>query len=55
MVQKGYGWLLKEAAKTHRPEVTSFLEQNVHLMPRTAFRYAIELFPPAERKRLMAL
>jgi 3-methyladenine DNA glycosylase AlkD len=55
MVQKGYGWLLKETAKAHRPEVTAFLEQNVRRMPRTAFRYAIELFPAAERKRLMAL
>jgi 3-methyladenine DNA glycosylase AlkD len=55
MVQKGVGWLLKETAKSHRDEVTAFLEQNVGRMPRTAFRYAIELFPPAERKRLMAL
>jgi 3-methyladenine DNA glycosylase AlkD len=55
LVQKGYGWLLKEAAKQHRPEVTAFLEQHVRRMPRTAFRYAIELFPSAERKRLMAL
>lgn len=55
LVQKGFGWLLKEAARTHRPEVTAFLEQHAHRMPRTAFRYAIELFPPAERKRLMAL
>jgi 3-methyladenine DNA glycosylase AlkD len=55
MVQKGFGWLLKEAAKEHRPEVTVFLEQSVRRMPRTAFRYAIELFPPGERKRLMAL
>lgn len=55
MVQKGFGWLLKEAAKQHRPEVTAFLEQHVRVMPRTAFRYAIELFPNSERKRLMAL
>jgi len=55
LVQKGFGWLLKEAAKQHRPEVAAFLEQNVRKMPRTAFRYAIELFPPTERKRLMAL
>jgi len=55
MVQKGFGWLLKEAARQHRREVTAFLDQYARRMPRTAFRYAIELFPPAERKRLMAL
>jgi 3-methyladenine DNA glycosylase AlkD len=55
LVQKGYGWLLKEAARQHRPEVATFLERHVRRMPRTAFRYAIELFPPDERKRLMAL
>ncbi len=55
LVQKGYGWMLREAAKEHRPEVTAFLEREVRLMPRTAFRYAIEKFPPPERKRLMSL
>jgi 3-methyladenine DNA glycosylase AlkD len=55
LVQKGFGWLLKEAAREHRAEVTAFLERNVRHIPRTAFRYAIELFPPTERKRLMAL
>ncbi len=55
LVQKGFGWLLREAAKEHPTEVTAFLEQEVGRMPRTAFRYAIEKFPPAERKRLMAL
>jgi 3-methyladenine DNA glycosylase AlkD len=55
MVQKGYGWMLREAAKTHMPEVTSFLEEHARRMGRTAFRYAIEKHSPAERKRLMRL
>lgn len=55
LVQKGFGWLLREAAKEHAAEVTAFLEREVGRMPRTAFRYAIEKFPPDERKRLMAL
>jgi 3-methyladenine DNA glycosylase AlkD len=55
LVQKGFGWLLREAAKEHRFEVTAFLEQEAGRMPRTAFRYAIEKFPPDERKRLMSL
>jgi 3-methyladenine DNA glycosylase AlkD len=55
LVQKGYGWLLREAAKTHEAEVTAFLERHVARIGRTAFRYAIEKYPPDERKRLMAL
>jgi 3-methyladenine DNA glycosylase AlkD len=45
MVQKGYGWLLKEASRQHRQEVFDFVMRNKHEMPRTALRYAIELMP----------
>ena len=45
MVQKGYGWLLKEASRRHTEEVFSFVMKNKRLMPRTALRYAIELMP----------
>ena len=49
MVQKGYGWLLKEASRKHTDEVFSYVMQNKAAMPRTALRYAIELMPK-ERK-----
>jgi 3-methyladenine DNA glycosylase AlkD len=45
MVQKGYGWLLKEASRKHNDEVFSFVMENKRRMPRTALRYAIELMP----------
>ena len=45
MVQKGYGWLLKEASRTRQEEVFSYIMQNRQRMPRTALRYAIELMP----------
>lgn len=45
MVQKGYGWLLKEASRKHTGEVFSYVMKNKRLMPRTALRYAIELMP----------
>jgi 3-methyladenine DNA glycosylase AlkD len=45
MVQKGYGWLLKEASRKHTREVFSYVMKNKRLMPRTALRYAIELMP----------
>lgn len=45
MVQKGYGWLLKEASRRHQNEVFQYVIQNKKGMPRTALRYAIELMP----------
>ena len=45
MVQKGYGWLLKEASRKHQKEVFNYVLTNRKAMPRTALRYAIELMP----------
>ncbi len=45
MVQKGYGWLLKEASRKNQQEVFAFVIRNRREMPRTALRYAIELMP----------
>lgn len=51
LVQKGYGWLLKEAAEAHEKEVFEFVCQHKQTMPRTALRYAIEKMP-IERKAI---
>ena len=45
MVQKGYGWMLKEASKLHQKDVYDYVIKNKNIMPRTALRYAIELMP----------
>jgi 3-methyladenine DNA glycosylase AlkD len=45
MVQKGYGWLLKEASRKHQKEVFNYVVGTRKLMPRIALRYAIELMP----------
>ena len=45
MVQKGYGWLLKEESRNHQKEVYDYIIKNKNVMPRTALRYAIELMP----------
>jgi len=45
MVQKGYGWLLKEVSRKHMDAVYSYVMKNKRGMPRTALRYAIELMP----------
>lgn len=54
MVQKGYGWMLKEASHLHQKEVFDFVTKNKKLMPRTALRYAIEKFPEKLRLKAMA-
>jgi 3-methyladenine DNA glycosylase AlkD len=53
MVQKGYGWLLKDASITHQKEVFDYVMRNKAVMPRTALRYAIERMPENLRKQAM--
>lgn len=54
MVQKGYGWLLKEASRKHTDAVFSYVMKNKRVMPRTALRYAIELMPKELKTKAMA-
>jgi 3-methyladenine DNA glycosylase AlkD len=53
LVQKGYGWLLKEASKSHQDKVFSYIMERKDRMPRTALRYAIEKMPEGLRKMAM--
>ncbi|HIG96967.1 MAG TPA: DNA alkylation repair protein [Candidatus Aenigmarchaeota archaeon] len=53
MVQKGYGWMLKEASKNYPEEVLNYVIKNKHVMPRTALRYAIEKLPLRMKKEAM--
>lgn len=53
LVQKGYGWMLKEASKSHQEEVYDYIMKRKGNMPRTALRYAIEKMPENLRKKAM--
>ena len=53
MVQKGYGWLLKEASRSHQKGVFDYVMRNKKVMPRTALRYAIELMPKELKSKAM--
>ncbi|GJM15423.1 MAG: hypothetical protein DHS20C13_07500 [Thermodesulfobacteriota bacterium] len=53
LVQKGYGWMLKEASKIFTEEVFEFVLKNKDKMPRTALRYAIEKMPSEYKKVVM--
>jgi 3-methyladenine DNA glycosylase AlkD len=53
LAHKAVGWLLREAGRTDRARLTRYLLAYGPRIPRTALRYAIEHFPPRDRKRLM--
>ncbi len=53
LVQKGYGWMLKEASKQHQQEIFDYVMKNKKVMPRTALRYAIEKMPKDLRVKAM--
>ncbi|MBD3401993.1 DNA alkylation repair protein [candidate division GN15 bacterium] len=54
LVQKGYGWMLKEASKAFPDRVFDYVMSRRDRMPRTALRYAIEKLPPDKRRQAMA-
>jgi len=53
MVQKGYGWMLKEASRKNQKPVFDYVVKNKKVMPRTALRYAIELMPKELKSEAM--
>jgi 3-methyladenine DNA glycosylase AlkD len=54
LIHKAVGWSLREAGKrVDRDELRRFLDQHGSIMPRTALRYAIEHFEPAERRHYL--
>jgi 3-methyladenine DNA glycosylase AlkD len=53
LVQKGYGWMLKEASRKHQDEVFGYIMKHRDVMPRTALRYAIEKMPADLKSKAM--
>lgn len=53
LVQKGYGWMLKEASNRYPVKVFTYVMKQKQTMPRTALRYAIEKLSPASKKKAM--
>ena len=55
LVQKGYGWMLKEISNKDPQPVFEFVMQRKERMPRTALRYAIEKLSPELRRQAMEI
>ncbi|MFN8395358.1 MAG: DNA alkylation repair protein [Bacteroidia bacterium] len=54
LVQKGYGWALKEATETHLDRTLPWIMSHKAQMPRTALRYAIEKLPEPQRQAALS-
>jgi len=53
MVQKGLGWMLREAAKQHAPRTTPFLVSIRERTTRLVLRTACETLKPASKKQVL--
>lgn len=54
LIQKANGWMLREVGKrVDAALLLDFIEKHYQQMPRTTLRYAIELFNPNKRARLL--
>jgi 3-methyladenine DNA glycosylase AlkD len=54
LIQKAAGWLLREAGKRDAARLERYLRAGASAIPRTTLRYAIERFPAAQRRQILA-
>ena len=54
LVRKGYGWMLKVLSVKNPEAVFNYLQKNQAIMPRVAYRYALEKLSSEQKNQLMA-
>ena len=54
LIRKAVGWMLREAGKVSPSALLGFLKKHYASLSRTTLRYAIERFPAAQRKAILA-
>jgi 3-methyladenine DNA glycosylase AlkD len=54
LTHKAVGWALRETGRQSRLALLQFLRAHYSDLPRTSLRYAIEHFPPEQRKLLLS-
>lgn len=55
LMHKAVGWMLRSAGDKDSERLREFLVRNIHRIPRTALRYAIEHFDTEERQYFLRL
>ncbi len=53
LIHKATGWALRETGKVNEPALLRFLSRHYARLPRTTLRYAIERFPPEQRRQML--
>lgn len=54
LIHKACGWLLRECGKADTKRLETYLLEHGPAIPRTTVRYAIERFPEAKRRQILA-
>jgi 3-methyladenine DNA glycosylase AlkD len=54
LIHKAVGWALRETGKVSTEQLVAFLRRCYERIPRTTLRYAIERFPPRQRRKFLA-